>query len=57
MNDVLALVKDDLIILPLGILPAVKLIPSHFMAEFPADATRQEGKPRSIVGLIVTVCV
>lgn len=41
---------DDLIIVPLGILLAVKLIPADLMAEFRAEAIRRS-KPTSRAGL------
>src|SRR2546429_6324615 len=44
---------DDLIIVPLGILVVVKLVPEGLMAEFRAQAARQEGRPRSFVAALV----
>jgi uncharacterized membrane protein YkvA (DUF1232 family) len=38
---------DDLIIVPLGITLAVRLIPPELMAEFRAEATRREARPTS----------
>jgi uncharacterized membrane protein YkvA (DUF1232 family) len=38
---------DDLILVPLGIALAVRLIPPKLMAEFRAEATRREALPRS----------
>ena len=38
---------DDLILVPLGIALAVRLIPPALMAEFRAEATRREALPRS----------
>lgn len=38
---------DDLILVPLGIALAVRLIPPKLMAEFRAEATRRESLPRS----------
>ena len=38
---------DDLILVPLGIMLAVRLIPPALMAEFRAEATRREALPRS----------
>jgi uncharacterized membrane protein YkvA (DUF1232 family) len=35
---------DDLLIVPLGILLAVKLVPPHLMAEFRAEAVRADGE-------------
>jgi len=43
---------DDLIIVPLGIMLAVKLIPPHLMLEFRSEAARRE-KPTSRVGLTI----
>jgi uncharacterized membrane protein YkvA (DUF1232 family) len=42
---------DDLIIVPLGILLAVKLIPAELMAEFRAEAIRRS-KPTSRAGMV-----
>jgi uncharacterized membrane protein YkvA (DUF1232 family) len=42
---------DDLIIVPLGILLAVKLVPNELMAEFRAEAIRRS-KPTSRAGMI-----
>ncbi len=41
---------DDVIIVPLGIMLAVRLIPGPLMAEFRAEAARREGRPTSIAG-------
>jgi len=41
---------DDVIILPLGIILAVKLIPPELMAEFRAEADRQAERPVSRIG-------
>jgi len=38
---------DDVIIVPLGILLAVRLVPPDLMAEFRAEAERREGCPTS----------
>ena len=38
---------DDLIVVPLGIMLAVRLIPPELMAEFRAEAARREGLPQS----------
>lgn len=45
---------DDAILVPLGILLAVKLIPEPLMEEFRADALRRE-RPTSRVGLALVV--
>ena len=47
---------DDLIILPLGIYLAVKLIPVDLMAEFRAEATRR-AKPTSRAGMVAIVAI
>src|SRR6187455_841485 len=41
---------DDLLIVPLGIMLAVRLIPLPLMVEFRAEATRRTGRPRSFAG-------
>ena len=50
---------DDLIIVPLGILLAIRLVPKDLMQEFRDQATRREGRPKSFVGLaaIATIWV
>lgn len=47
---------DDLIIVPMGILLAVKLIPAELMAEFRAEALRRS-KPTSRIGLVFVVAI
>jgi uncharacterized membrane protein YkvA (DUF1232 family) len=47
---------DDLIIVPLGILLAVKLVPCDLMAEFRSEAGRRE-KPVSKAGAAVILAV
>ena len=42
---------DDLIIVPLGISLAIRLVPMDLMQEFRDEATRREGRPKSFVGL------
>lgn len=46
---------DDLVIVPLGILLAVKLIPAPLMAEFRIEASRREGRPASRVGMAAVI--
>lgn len=46
---------DDLVIVPLGILLAVRLIPPALMAELRAEALAREGNPRSRAGAAVVV--
>jgi uncharacterized membrane protein YkvA (DUF1232 family) len=48
---------DDLLIVPLGILLAIRLIPSPLMASFREEATRREGTPTSTGGLIAIVAL
>ncbi|ANY82404.1 hypothetical protein BB934_29315 (plasmid) [Microvirga ossetica] len=40
---------DDLLIVPLGILLAIKLVPADLMMEFRAEAVAREGRPVSKV--------
>lgn len=46
---------DDLILLPAGILLAIRLIPAPLMQEFRASANEQGRLPRSRVGAVVIV--
>ncbi|MCV9996849.1 YkvA family protein [Pararhizobium sp. YC-54] len=48
---------DDLLIVPLGILLAVKLVPVGLMVEFRAAAARRESRPVSRVGLAVIIAI
>jgi uncharacterized membrane protein YkvA (DUF1232 family) len=48
---------DDLIIVPLGIMLAVRLIPAELMAEFRAEAARRAEKPTSRVGTFAIVVI
>ena len=41
---------DDLLLVPLGILIAVRMIPTVLMAEFRDRAAERDGRPRSIAG-------
>jgi len=41
---------DDLVIVPLGIWLAVRLVPAPLMAEFRAQAARQAARPQSRAG-------
>ena len=43
---------DDLIIVPLGILLAVRLVPAELMQEFREEAIRRESRPTSRAGLV-----
>lgn len=44
---------DDLIIVPLGVLLAVRLIPAHLMTEFRTLAAQRQERPVSRAGLLV----
>jgi len=46
---------DDLIVVPLGILLAVKLIPEALMREFRQEAMDRESRPKSMLGLVIVV--
>lgn len=46
---------DELVILPLGIWLAVKLVPAPLMAEFREEAARQAARPRSRAGFWAVV--
>lgn len=48
---------DDLLIVPLGILLAVRLVPGPLMAEFRAAALLRVGRPSSRVGLAVILLI
>lgn len=48
---------DELIILPLGILLAVKLIPPHVLAEHRATAAIAQMQPRSTAGALAIIVV
>lgn len=48
---------DDLVLLPAGILLAVRLIPAPLMAEFRAKAAKRDDKPSSRAGVILIVAI
>lgn len=48
---------DDLVIVPLGIMLAVRLIGPRLMAEFRLAAMALESRPRSIGGLLAIVAI
>jgi uncharacterized membrane protein YkvA (DUF1232 family) len=48
---------DDLLIVPLGIAIAVRLIPSNLMAEFRAMAIEHERLPPSRIGGFIIACL
>lgn len=48
---------DDLVLVPAGILLAVRLIPAPLMAKFRAEAAKRDGKPSSRAGVILIVII
>ena len=48
---------DDLLIVPLGIMLAVRLVPSRLMAEFRLAAAARDGRPVSKAGLAVILAI
>lgn len=48
---------DDLIIVPLGIVLAIRLIPDGLMQEFREEALHREGLPKSYFGLAIIVII
>ncbi len=48
---------DDVILVPLGILLAVRLIPPDLMAAFRADAERRAGRPVSRAGAAAIIAL
>lgn len=48
---------DDLLIVPLGIMWAVRLTPAHLMAEFRATAEARAGRPVSKAGMAVIMAL
>lgn len=48
---------DELVILPLGIALALRLIPPALVAEFRAEAARRADRPRSRVAAVLIVAV
>ena len=48
---------DDVIIVPLGILLAVRLVPVTLMAAFRQEAIRREGRPKSYWGMAAIVAI
>ena len=48
---------DDLIIVPLGILLAVRMIPPHLMAEHRAAATAATAQPQSNTGALAIIAI
>ncbi len=48
---------DDIILVPLGIMLAIRMIPPTLMAEFRAAALARAGRPGSTAGLIIVVTI
>lgn len=48
---------DDLLIVPLGVMLAIRLIPAGLMAEFRASAEGMGRRPRSTAGLVLILSV
>ncbi len=48
---------DDLLLVPLGIMLAVRLVPPLLMAEFRAEAMARAGRPVSRAGLAIVVAI
>lgn len=48
---------DDIMLVPLGIMLAVRLVPAPLMLEFRAMAAEREGRPMSRVGAAVIVAI
>ncbi len=48
---------DDVIIVPIGILLAVRLVPADLMAEFRAEAARRGSRPTSRAGIAAIVAL
>lgn len=46
---------DDLVIVPLGLMVAIRLIPAGLMAEFRAEAARRADRPASRIAAILIV--
>ncbi len=48
---------DDLLIVPLGILVAVRMIPPALMAEFREQALLREGRPKSAAAAVAIIAI
>lgn len=48
---------DDLVIVPLGIALAIRLVPPELMAEFRSEAGLREGKPRSLAAAVAIAAI
>ncbi len=48
---------DDLVIVPLGIILAVRLIAPELLAEFRQEAMKRAGRPKSTAAVVVVVAI
>lgn len=48
---------DDLLLVPLGLALAVRLVPKHLMVEFRHEATLRASKPKSFAAAIAIVAM
>jgi uncharacterized membrane protein YkvA (DUF1232 family) len=48
---------DDVIIVPLGIMLAVRMIPGHLLAEHRSSAARAQARPVSTAGAVAVVTI
>jgi len=48
---------DDLLIVPLGIALAIRLIPVDLMAEFRTEANQRDTRPRSLIAASIIITV
>ncbi|ESY85931.1 membrane protein [Mesorhizobium sp. LNHC220B00] len=48
---------DDVVIVPIGILLAVRLVPPELMEEFRQEAIRRESRPKSLFGAAVIAAI
>ncbi len=48
---------DDLVIVPLGILWAIRLVPAALMQEFRQEAAKQANRPVSRAGLLLILAI
>lgn len=48
---------DDLVIVPLGILLAVRLVPDRLMADFRTQAAERSSRPASMAGLAIVLAI
>lgn len=48
---------DDLILVPLGIMAAVRMVPLPLMAEFRTTAASRERRPKSRIGAVAIIAI